>query len=165
MIWDSAFFQCISLMDVIFRSDSRIKMIYEFQRCKLLGRIVIPASVSFIGRRAFIRCTSLSKVTFQSDPRIKVIYGFQACKALRRIEIPTSVESIGGDAFSGGSSNRELIFGSGTQIRKVYDPDTIRAFVVYMEDNDIKQRRSRIHMNIPGLIVPRKAGLPWIAPN
>jgi hypothetical protein len=42
------------------------------------------------------------------------------------------------------SSNRALIFGSGNQIRKVWDLDAIRAFVVYMEDNDRKQRRSRI---------------------
>jgi hypothetical protein len=107
---------------------------------------VIPASVEIIGEYAFHDCTLLRDVTFLGEAHLKFIGGFSRCGSLRRIEIPASVEWIGHRGFVGGAAGRELVFVPGTNIQTVCNPNPFRAFIVYADNDDVKQRRRRFQL-------------------
>ena len=89
-----------------------------FNECKVLGDLIIPASVEYIGKKAFCRtnvtsvhfadgfktetldrtfsyCDNLKKVTFKNVEVKNLIYTF-ADSALENLDIPESVENITG---------------------------------------------------------------------
>jgi hypothetical protein len=63
------------------------------------------------------------------------------------VEIPASVKWIDRIALSEIAWMRELIFVSGMQIKTSRDSRAIRAFVVYLDDEDVKQYRRGIHLS------------------
>jgi hypothetical protein len=62
------------------------------------------------------------------------------------MEIPASVTLISIMTDYNDNSNRELIFPSGTRIEKNAAIGASRAFVVYQDIDDVKQRRRRIQL-------------------
>ena len=62
--------------------------------------IVIPASVTYIGKGAFNGCTSLKSVVFLGD-EVKSIgdYAFNDCTSLETITINSGLETLGVQAF------------------------------------------------------------------
>ena len=77
---------------------------YAFYRCKSLRSVFIPDSVTAIGVYAFSSCENLTNIVIPSS--VTIIWGgaFSDCTSLTRIVIPDSVIPIGEYAFSGCSS-------------------------------------------------------------
>jgi hypothetical protein len=165
----NSFSECTSLSEVTFSADSHRRGIKGFQECTSLCRIDIPASVETLGSDSFDECTSLSEVIFSADSHLTLISAFGRSTSLCGIDIPASVKIIVHGAFNecislnevlfsvdshlshiagflDVSSNRELIFSSGTLIKTNSPGVVLRAFVVYLDLDDLKQRRRRIHL-------------------
>ena len=75
---------------------------YEtFCECSSLTSIVIPNSVTSIGRSAFSGCTGLTSIVIPNGVTSIENEAFSGCTGLTSIVIPNSVTSIGRSAFSG----------------------------------------------------------------
>jgi ERCC4-type nuclease len=80
------FFGCSSLNDIVFSSDSHLRVIDEFCECTSLCRIEIPSSVEVVSENGFREYTSLNEIVFSSDSHLGEISGFGTRRApqLRR---------------------------------------------------------------------------------
>ena len=76
----------------------------SFANCTELTSIVIPNSITSIGRSVFEACTSLTSIEIPNSVTSIGIDAFSGCTGLTSIVIPDSVTSIGGDAFEGCTS-------------------------------------------------------------
>ena len=74
---------------------------YAFSDCTGLTSITIPNSVTSIGNRAFYGCSGLTSVTIPNSVTSIDYRAFEDCIGLTSITIPNSVTSIGDYAFSG----------------------------------------------------------------
>mgnify|MGYP005965192129 CR=1 FL=1 len=83
-----------------------------FSFCRSLSEIVIPSSVTSIGKGAFFRCHSLSEIVIPSSVTRIGDGEFYGCVSLSEIVIPSSVTSIGGSAFSRCYSLSEIVIPS-----------------------------------------------------
>jgi hypothetical protein len=113
------FSHCVSLREVIFSAEGRLKSIGGFQSCPQLLRIEIPFSVEIIDSEAFSSCDSLRDVVFSAQSRLKLLGGFQSCRQLLGIEIPFSVEIIDLEAFFSCDSLWEVIFPAGSCLKSI----------------------------------------------
>ena len=74
---------------------------YAFSGCSSLTSVTMPEGVTSLGRYAFSRCSSLRSVTIpDSVTRIRD-YAFSGCSSLTSVTIPEGVTSVGDYAFSG----------------------------------------------------------------
>lgn len=64
---DKAFKDCISLTEVSFKPNSKLKTIgaYAFSGCESLRKITLPSGLLKIGKTAFLYCNSLREVVFE----------------------------------------------------------------------------------------------------
>ena len=74
---------------------------WAFWGCSGLTSITIPNSVTSIGREAFEGCSGLTSVTIPNSVTSIDAYAFQSCSSLTSVTIPNSVTSIGMSAFTG----------------------------------------------------------------
>jgi hypothetical protein len=72
-----------------------------FSDCTHLTRIDIPAGVITIGNSAFSRCSALISIDIPAGVTSIELLTFYRCSALTRINIPEGVTSIGVNAFTG----------------------------------------------------------------
>ena len=72
-----------------------------FSGCTELTSITIPNSVTTIADNAFAGCTSLTSVEIPNSVTNIGSNAFSACTSLKSIEIPNSVKTIGDNAFAG----------------------------------------------------------------
>jgi hypothetical protein len=72
-----------------------------FYLCTSLTGIIIPNSVTSIGRAAFEECTNFTSITIPNSVTTIGHDAFLLCENLASITIPASVTSIGGGAFLG----------------------------------------------------------------
>ena len=82
----------------------RIICDWAFYDCSSLSNIIIPASVTSIGKRAFRYCRFLSSIVIPASVTSIEQGSFSCCRSQSRIVIPASVTSIEQGAFSGCSS-------------------------------------------------------------
>ena len=97
----AAFYECTSLTEVTFTSESGLKILYDYAFYKTsLSSIAIPDSVTQIVTEAFSDCTSLTEVTFTNTSDLLTLNNnaFYNTK-LSSIEIPDRVTSIGQRTF------------------------------------------------------------------
>lgn len=75
----------------------------EFTECMALKEIMLPATVTEIGKRSFENCRSLKTVTFEANSQLKTIdnWAFYACHGLQSLTIPNGATTIGDGAFWG----------------------------------------------------------------
>ena len=82
---------------------------YAFEYCSSLQQIIIPDSVTSIGKWAFEGCSSLQQIIISDSVASIGDYAFTGCKSLQQIIIPDSVASIGDYAFTGCKSLQQIV--------------------------------------------------------
>ncbi len=83
------------------------------------GKVVIPNTVTEIGRRAFFDCSELIAVEIPNSVTIINEQAFSSCKGLTAINIPSTVENIGYEAFSNCNGLTSVIIANG--VKKIGD--------------------------------------------
>ena len=98
LIADWAFSDCshINLDSLFSRNKDN-----ESLACTSLTSIIIPNSVTDIGKGAFQGCSSLTAITLSNSITSIGFSVFKDCKSLTSITIPNSVEKVGMEAFRG----------------------------------------------------------------
>jgi hypothetical protein len=92
---------------------------YAFLGCRGLTSITIPHGVTSIGGWAFFGCSSLTSITIPNTVTEIGYCAFEGCSGLTSITIPKSVKSIGERAFEGCSSLTSIKIPNGvTSIEK-----------------------------------------------
>jgi len=86
---------------------------YAFYYCKGLTSVTIPNSVTSIGDRAFYYCYGLTSVTIGKSVTSIGAEAFRGCSGLTSVTIPNSVTSIGELAFLYCSGLTSVTIGSG----------------------------------------------------
>ena len=112
IICDRAFSCCYSLSEIVIPSSVTSIGKGAFSRCHSLSEIVIPSSVTSIGDGAFYDCYSLSEIVIPSSVTSIGDSAFSDCRSLSEIVIPSSVTSIGDSAFSSCDSLSEIVIPS-----------------------------------------------------
>ena len=112
IICDSAFSFCRSLSEIVIPSSVTSIGKGAFSYCVSLSEIVIPSSVTSIGDGAFYSCHSLSEIVIPSSVTSIGDGAFYGCHSLSEIVIPSSVTSIGHGAFYSCHSLSEIVIPS-----------------------------------------------------
>ena len=86
---------------------------YAFEDCSGLTSVTIPNSVTSIGGAAFSGCSGLMSITIGGSVTSIGRYAFYGCKSLTSITIPDSVTSIGFVAFEFCSDLAKVTIGNG----------------------------------------------------
>ena len=107
IIYPEAFYNCESLKSVNLGTKLReIKWSTQgnaygaFEDCDALETVVIPSSVTHIGKRAFYWCNALKFVAIGSGVKEIAEKAFYNCNELKCVAIDGNVETIGEDAFN-----------------------------------------------------------------
>ena len=125
-----------------------------------IASIIIPDTVTSIGKDAFYGCSALKNVTFGEGVVTIGDGAFQNCSALKTVDLPDSVTAIEAYAFYACSSLESVTFGEGlviigdrafqycTQLASVEIPETVKrvgnnAFTrcnaaIYTEYNNVR---------------------------
>ena len=98
-IYNSAFYNCISLQSVTIPSSIAIIGAYAFAYCPNLESVVIGNGVVDIGERVFVGCQKLTSITIPNSVTRIGGYAFNSCTSLQSVTISSGVTSIGYDAF------------------------------------------------------------------
>ncbi|MDE7439781.1 MAG: leucine-rich repeat domain-containing protein [Clostridia bacterium] len=85
---------------------------FAFNNCSLLVSITIPNSVTTIGDYAFSGCSSLTSITIPNSVTSIGSWAFALCTNLTNITIPNSVTIIGSSAFENCSSLKSVTLSS-----------------------------------------------------
>ena len=82
------------------KEGTRIICDRAFSCCVSLSEIVIPSSVTSIGKGAFSSCNSLSEIVIPSSVTSIDDCAFSSCSSLKYISIPKSVICLNGNPFA-----------------------------------------------------------------
>lgn len=86
-----------------------------FSNCSNLKSIKFSNSLDYIDTNAFRDCTSLSEVTFPESLRIIDINAFNGCTSLKSIYIPEKVRIIGDGVFANCTNLKTVTSGEGLE--------------------------------------------------
>ena len=75
-----------------------------FRNCSSLTNVTVPNSITRIGRSAFSNCSNLTSAIIQNGVEVIDMGAFSNCSSLSSLILPYSVTSIGSNAFGGCSS-------------------------------------------------------------
>ena len=73
---------------------------YAFSGCSGLTSVSLPSSVTSIGKYAFSGCSGLTEIVIPEGVTSIEMYAFSGCSGLTSVSLPSSVTSIGSYAFS-----------------------------------------------------------------
>ena len=108
VIQSETFYYCSDLKSIILpNSVTRIGK-SAFYGCSSLTNITIPNSVTTIEDAAFLGCSSLTNITIPNSVTTIKSYTFYGCSSLTNITIPNSVTTIGSSAFDECSKLKEI---------------------------------------------------------
>ena len=85
-----------------------------FCECGLLTAVKLPKSLLYIGEDAFSDCWNLEKVSLPASTRAIGARAFQGCINLYQIRLSKALEFIGEDAFDDCESLETILIPSGT---------------------------------------------------
>jgi hypothetical protein len=121
-----------------------------FYGCKSLVRIVIPASVTSIGRFAFSGCTGLVHVVLCDGFLQRIEWNaFYGCSSLSHIDIPPSVTTINSYAFGQCTSLVKVVLHEGlNKIMPIYGRDGM-TMCMFTREYAFFQCSLLLHVNIP----------------
>ena len=91
------------------KEGTRIICDSAFSWCRSLSEIVIPSSVTSIGKGAFSSCDSLSDIVIPSSVTSVGDWAFFTCFSLKYISIPKSVICLNGNPFAGWNGKLECL--------------------------------------------------------
>lgn len=170
-IWDDAFERCYNLNSVHitdleawckigFTNFSANPLSYAhhlFLNDEEIYDLIIPNSVTTIGKYAFDGCSGLTSVTIPNCVTSIGEYAFEGCSGLTSVTIPNSVTSIEGYAFQGCSGLISVSIGSGvtsiggSTFNNCYNLTsvTISNNVKKIESGAFSRCRSLTSINIP----------------
>lgn len=105
-IGNSAFLYNKKLQEVTFASNSELTQIDDgaFMDCSELKKIILPKSLSVLGKYAFCQCSKLEEIDLPTVEEID--NAFLHCKSLKKIRI--SAKTIGGYSFAGCENLEEV---------------------------------------------------------
>ncbi|MBR0518478.1 leucine-rich repeat domain-containing protein [bacterium] len=93
------FYRCASLTNVILPNSVTIIGKMAFAGCSALSSVTIPNSVTKIERSAFYGCSSLTSINIPDSVTEIYEFAFSNCSLLTNVIIPDSVTQIGYNAF------------------------------------------------------------------
>ena len=109
---DRAFAHCSKLKEVIFNEGLQMICESAFSPCISLESIVLPSTVTEIGRNAFSSCYNLRELVL-NDGLQKIMFGaFQHCTSLESIMLPSSLTWAPG-AFFGCKNLQNVVLNEG----------------------------------------------------
>lgn len=98
--FDNSFFERKSRLTTVVLPESITVIGKEaFSQCRSLTDIEIPWGVTTIDYYAFAGCTSITAMVIPSSVKTIVVQVFRGCKSLKTIELPSSVTELGNAAF------------------------------------------------------------------
>lgn len=95
----SKFIGCRSLTSLVIPDSVTSIGKSAFSGCEYLSSLVIPDSVTSIGDMAFCGCSSLTRLVIPGSVSCIGFSAFENCKSLRSIVIPESVVNLNGNPF------------------------------------------------------------------
>ena len=115
-IGSEAFGGCKNITAVSLSSSTLLEEIddYAFEGCEKLVRLIIPNSVTKLGRYLCKGCESLYQATLGTGVTAIPASAFEGCMSLKTVRINGKITSIGAKAFAGCVSLETVIF-SGTK--------------------------------------------------
>ena len=125
---------------------------YAFYQCVSLEEVVLPESINYIGERCFGDCSSLKTIKLPSNVKSLSSYAFDGCtaleylrlpegmttiysqvfcdnSALQRIYIPATVNSVAVDAFKNCTALTDIYFQGTEETWNAWGLDTLNAKV------------------------------------
>ena len=114
---DYAFFNCIAMIDIYIDSESGLEHIGEhtFEECKLMPKMIFPATVRNIGAYAFYNCNSMTYINIPDGVPAINDYTFFGCASLKEMLLPNSVITVGDWAFYGCVVVKNMTLGNQTK--------------------------------------------------
>ncbi len=114
-----AFYQCVSLPEIIIPDGVTGIGEFAFSKCVSMTEMEIPDSVTDIGQYAFSDCASLSKIKLP-DRRVNIpSHMFYKCTSLTTIALPKTVEYIRDSAFSSCTALESFTFPNGSNLKEI----------------------------------------------
>jgi len=93
-------FLCSKIKEIVLPSSLTVIGKSAFGGCELLEKLVIPESVTAIGSGAFGRCLSLTELVIPEGVVSIEERCFESCGSLLHVTLPSTLKSIGEKAFS-----------------------------------------------------------------
>lgn len=116
------------------------------------GKVVIPNTVTEIGRRAFFDCSELIAVEIPNSVTIINEQAFSSCKGLTAINIPSTVENIGYEAFSNCNGLTSVIIADGVKKIDDYAFSGCSNISKVVIPNSVKYMGTRVFLDCASLV-------------
>ena len=116
------------------------------------GKVVIPNTVTEIGRRAFFDCSELIAVEIPNSVTIINEQAFSSCKGLTAINIPSTVENIGYEAFSNCNGLTSVIIANGVKKIEDYAFSGCSNISKVVIPNSVKYMGTRVFLDCASLV-------------
>lgn len=91
----------------------------QFSRLQTITKIVLPETIKTIGECAFNRCVAVEEIKLSNKLKTIEKNAFEGCSNLKKVVIPSSVETIKMHAFHGCDNLKEVIFEKNSKLKKV----------------------------------------------
>lgn len=137
VIGDSAFKNCINLVEITIPNSVTCIEYSAFENCTSLKEIIIPGSIEILTSRIFENCKSLTKVTIQDGVEVIINGAFANCTNLQEVILPKSVTDFvgSGDPSFIGCTNLTLkVYNNSNSLQ--YAKDNKIPYEIIDEDNN-----------------------------
>ena len=100
-IGERAFYNCISLEEVVIPKKVSTIGAEAFYKCSSLKQVTLPKGLKKISNGLFRKCSNMKTLQIPDDVTFIGDYAFEGCTILSPISIPEKVNTIGNYAFTG----------------------------------------------------------------